>query len=97
MGTITVSYEAAAPFIRRQAAYAITNRNGSRTQKERAAFGGELNGLVSALRILMNSPEGKDQPGGIADEQALPLDSVRALREYLGNNAAELLGEASTP
>lgn len=91
---IDVHYSHAAPYIRNRAAYAADSMANATTLRKKAEHRGQLFGLVSALEILMSSPEGKDSEAGIADVDTLPFGAVTKLREFLGgaHRADELLG-----
>jgi hypothetical protein len=82
--TIKVTYSHAAPYIRQAAAYAASRAIGSETKRDANRAWSEVDGLVAALSILLKSPEGKNQPGEIADEDRIPPAAVVALMQRWG-------------
>lgn len=85
MSNFSTSYSHAAPFIRQQAVYAAAAVASSRTIRNRKEASGRLDGVMAALEILLESPEGKGSPGEIADERSLPTSGLDYLRDYLFN------------
>jgi hypothetical protein len=64
---LTVAYSSAAPYIREALMRAASIKLAAKTQRDRARNVGEMQGLVSALKILLRSPEGKDSEVGYPD------------------------------
>lgn len=61
---ITTTYSHAAPYIREAIMRATYSKLNQTTQRERARMEGKMFGLVSALKILLASPEGENSEIG---------------------------------
>ena len=67
MTPIKVTYSSAAGYIRERAMQAAYSKLNQHTQRERARKSGELHAYITALEILLHSPEGQDSEAGYPD------------------------------
>jgi len=67
MTPIKVTYSSAAGYIRERAMQAAYSKLNQTTQRERARKTGEMHAYVTALEILLASPEGKGSEPGYPD------------------------------
>ena len=74
-----VTYSSAAGYIREQVMLATSSKLNASTQKDRKYYVGMMHGYVSALNILLRSPEGKDSEVGFPDYHG--TDKSRVLAE----------------
>jgi hypothetical protein len=88
---LTVTYSSAAPYIREALMRAVSVKLAAKTQRDRARHVGEMQGLVSALKILLRSPEGKDSEVGYPDYHGANEGRVLAEIERFVGGAHEMI------
>jgi hypothetical protein len=76
---IKVTYSSAAGYIREAAMRAAYSKLNQPTQRERARASGAMHAYISALDILLRSPEGQDSEVGYPDYHG--VDENRVLTE----------------
>lgn len=76
---LTTTYSSAAPYIREALMRTTSTKLSAKTQRDRIKYAGGMHAFVSALKILLHSPEGKDSPIGYPD--------------YHGSNESKVLAE----
>jgi hypothetical protein len=88
---IKVTYSSAAPYIREALMRAASRKLSQRTQREQARASGEMQGLVSALKILLASNDGKDSEVGYPDYHGVNEGRVLAEIERFVGGAHEMI------
>ncbi len=82
---LTVTYSSAAPYIREAIIRATYSKINESTQRERARKEGTMYGLVSALKILLASPEGENSEVGYPEWHGTGETAILTeLERYLG-------------
>lgn len=85
MSRLATTYSHAAPYIRLRVLNAASLKLSAKTQRNQRQYSGQMFGLINALDILLNSPEGKDSPVGYADYNEYNKKAVLAeVERYVG-------------
>ena len=76
-------YSHAAPFIRQAILQSADLKLAARTQLKQREYSGQMFGLVRALEILLNAPEGASSPAGYPEFNGTPA-ALKEVERFLG-------------